>query len=402
MERKRILFVDDEPHVLGGLQDLLRRHRREWDMVFVASGQMALDELEKAPFDVVVSDMRMPGMDGSELLRCVQHEYPSIARIILSGYAEREAMIRALPVAHQFLSKPCGRDELHAAIERACSLQVLLNDDVARKLVGGLDKLPSVPRCYLDLTSAVASEAGLETVGNIVERDPAMSAKVLQLVNSGYFGVGQRVTSVQRAVVYLGIDMLRGLALTAEVFSTLNVPVIEHFSLDALQEHSFLTARVAKRLVTDQKRGEEAFAAGIVHDIGKLILALVLPDGFAEAHRVSRERGQPGFQVEKELLGVTHAEVGGYLLGTWGLPMSIVEAVAYHHAPHLAPPGSTDVLAAVHVADALVTSSLEPEASLSDAQLLDVKFLESTQLIAKMPQWRELVEAELLGVTRAG
>jgi putative nucleotidyltransferase with HDIG domain len=401
MERKRILFVDDEAQVLGGLQDLLRKQRRNWEMVFALGGDVALEELRKAPFDVVVSDMRMPGMDGAELLRRVQQEYPIVARIVLSGYAERDAMVRALPVAHQFLSKPCDAEELRVVIDRACGLQALLHDAATRKLVGKLDKLPSVPQCYLELTRAVTNpEGGLGVVANIVERDPAMSAKVLQLVNSGYFGLGQRVTSVQRAVIYLGIDLIQGLALTAEVFSTIAVPTVEGFSLDQVQEHSFLTARLAKRLVSDPKRAEEAFAAAIVHDIGKMILALVLPERYAEVIAVARSRNVPTFEVEAELLGVTHAEVGAYLLGAWGLPMSIVEAVAYHHAPRRLCATAKDVLAAVHVADALVTIAGTSDRTLTEAQLLDVAFLEEAQLAGSLPHWRELVAAELRGMAK--
>lgn len=108
MSRKRVLFVDDEQEVLEGLRNLLRRNRHEWDMVFALGGYEALAELSRGTVDVVVTDMRMPGMDGAQLLAQVKTVSPSTARLVLSGHAEKEAILRALPVAHQFLSKPCG------------------------------------------------------------------------------------------------------------------------------------------------------------------------------------------------------------------------------------------------------------------------------------------------------
>ena len=396
MNRKRILFVDDEQNVLHGLQDILRKHRRQWDMVFALGGEAALAELARSPFDVVVSDMKMPGMDGATLLRKVQQDYPSVARLVLSGHAEREAVVRALPVAHQFLSKPCDVQVLRDVIERTCTLQALLHDDTVRTIVGRLDRLPSVPRCYLELTTAISEpESTLAKVGTVVEKDPAMAAKVLQLVNSAFFGAGQRVTSVNRAVIYLGIELIQGLALSAEVFATLkDLPIDSSFSLDRLQEHSVITARLARRLVSDPKKADEAFAAALVHDIGKIVLALSFGDQYGDVMRMAGERRIPGHLVEKEVLGVTHAEVGAYLLGVWGLPYSIVEAVAYHHTPRLAT-GAPEVVAAVHVADMLVDTMLERDAGPGESDLLDGVFLEEKGLAPMLSQWRSVATREL-------
>jgi putative nucleotidyltransferase with HDIG domain len=399
---KRILFVDDEPHVLSGLQNLLRKQRHEWDMVFALGGDAALEELRNAPFDVVVSDMRMPGMDGAALLRHVQAEYPNIARIVLTGHAEKEAMVRALPVAHQFLSKPCDAEIIRSVIERTCALQVLLHDEAIRKIVGRLDKLPSVPKSYVELTSAVTQPDGsLSAVATIVEQDPAMAAKVLQLVNSGYFGLSARITSIQQAVVYLGLDLIQGLTLTAHVFATFNGPSARGLDLDGLQQHSVMTARLAKRLVPDRKQGDEAFAAAIVHDIGKIILALGAPDCWAEVVQAARATREPFHVVERERLGVTHAEIGAYLLGVWGVPVSIVEAVAYHHAPRALQSDERQVLAALHVSDAFVNGAGPSAHSPSEEALLDAQFIEEMGLTAMVPQWRAMTAGELRGMTRA-
>ena len=384
---KRILFVDDESSVLEGLQNLFRRQRRNWDMTFSLGGEAALLELERAPFDVIVSDMRMPGMDGATLLARVKERFPAVARIVLSGRAEREAVIRSLPVVHQFLSKPCDGDALQFVIERTCQLQSLLSDGPIRTIVGRLDALPSVPQTYMALTAAVArDDVGPGELAAIIESDPAMTVKVLQLVNSAYFGLAHSVTSIQQAITYLGVDLLKGLVLTAHVFEAMNSTPARLLSLDELREHSMKTGRLAQRLVADPKAAQEAFTAAIVHDIGKIVLACGLPGPFAEVVAAAKTSPQPFHEIEREMLGVTHSEVGAYLLGVWGLPFTIVEAVAYHHTPALVTAGARDVLMAVHVADALIHGGDET---------VDVAFLESLGMANRLPHWREIAADQL-------
>jgi HD-like signal output (HDOD) protein len=389
---RRILFVDDEQNVLDGLRNLLRKQRREWEMVFALGAETALAEMSQgAPFDVIVSDMRMPGMDGVALLRRVKENHPGVARIVLSGHAERDAVLASLPVAHQYLSKPCDAETLRVVIDRVCKLQGLMKDDDVKRVVGKLDKLPSVPRTYWELTRAVGDpNIGIADIAKIVEQDAAMSVKVLQLVNSAYFGLAQQVASISKAVSYLGVELLKGLALSAHVFSAMDVPPIKGFSMDELQKYSLLTAKLARRFLGDKKRAEEAFTAALVHDIGTMIVAVGYPQLFQEIVRESAGTGKAIHVLEKERIGVTHAEVGAYLQGVWGLPFPIVEAVAFHHSPGLVTEGACDVLAALHVADALVDTACNPRAGSNADCDLDLAFLERTGFAAQLPRWREI------------
>jgi len=382
----RILFVDDEQAILDGLRDLLRKERRRWGMVFALGGLEALDELARQPFDVVVSDIRMPGMDGAQLLTRIKANYPSVARIVLTGHADRDAVLRALPVAHQFLTKPCDAGALRVAIERTQALHALLASREIRDIVGRLTSLPSVPQTYLALTDAARdSRKGLSDMTAIVQRDPAMSTKVLQLVNSAYFGNTQPIASIQQAVMYLGIELLKGLALTGNVFATLGKGTIEGFSLEALQTRSLRTACLAKRFVEDPRKAEEAFTAALVADVGQIIIAMGLRKGYQDVLRQARESGRPVHQVELETLGVTHAEVGAYLLGVWNLPFSIIEGVAYHHRPDALGSGPCEMLAALHAADILIdqpVEGVEPE--------LDHGFFERAGLSERLVDWRRI------------
>ena len=400
---KRILFVDDETRILDGLRDLLRRHRRKWDMVFASGGETALEEIERAHFDVIVSDMRMPGIDGATLLRQVQEEHPGIVRIVLSGHTELESALRAVPVAHQFLTKPCNPAVLENVIERACNLQTLVGDDVVRRVVGKLEKLPSLPRVYTALTRALVDEqTGAADVARIIEQDMAMCAKVLQLVNSAFFGIGRRITNIEQAVTYLGFNMIKNLTLSVDVFEMGHYPTFAGFSIESVQRHSVLTASLATQILAEDKRqAEDAFMAGMLHDVGKLVLALELPDHVREIASRAREARQPVCRMEEEFAGVTHAEIGGYLLGLWGLPYPVVEAVANHHEPSRVPQRGLDVLAAVHISDALANEAAVPEDLAWSYAPVAAEYLESFGLTEKIGSWRKLAgeasEAQVKG-----
>ncbi|HEY3498974.1 MAG TPA: response regulator [Polyangiaceae bacterium] len=388
---KRILFVDDDQYVLDALRNILRKQRNEWDMVFALGGNAALAEMEKAPFDVVVSDMRMSDMDGAALLGEVRDAFPGTARIVLSGHSEHEAVVRALPVMHQFLNKPCSTEALRGVIQRTCALQELLHEDTIRNLVGKLDRLPSPPAIYMQLTQALADpKVNSDRIAAIVEADPAMSAKLLQLVNSAYFGLAQRATSIHQAVTYLGIEVLKALALSTHVFSTVDGSAPNGRLLDQFQKASLATATVAKQMVRDRKKADDAFTAGIVHDIGRIVIAVSLPERFREIEASAKATGKSIVAVEREMFGVSHAEIGAYLLGVWGVPFSITETVAFHHTPGAVSDGNVEVLAAVHVAGAIVDGARVDATPPSEA--FDRPFLERIGLVAELPRWQAAVD----------
>ena len=393
---KRILFVDDERPVLDALRALLRHHRHKWDMVFVDGGRAAMQELERGNFDVIVSDMRMPDIDGATLLRHVQERHPSVVRLVHSGYAELEAALRTIPVAHQFLIKPCGAEVLENVVERTCALQALILDPAVREYVGGLQRLPSLPQAYLQLTGVLADEnSGVEDVARVIEGDSSMCAKVLQLVNSSFIGVGRELTNIELAIAYLGTNMVKNLTLVVHVFSTSGLNPAHADVLTRMQRHSMLVSAIARSMTADQKRlSEDAFIAGILHDIGKLILASERPDAFGRIVSMALDTQRPLFEVEQQELGVTHAELGGYLLGIWGLPYPIVEAVANHHCPwRVDQQGGLDVLSAVYVADLLAHEQEALRGGHDAAVPIDLDYLERIGVMHRLPAWRELAAA---------
>lgn len=396
--KKRILFVDDERNILEGLRHRLRHQRQNWDMEFVESAREALEVMGREHFDVIVSDLRMPGMDGVALLRWVRRTHPAVARIVLSGHADQDAMMRAMAIAHQFLPKPSDPGMIESAVARVCDLQALVNDESVKQAIGKIGSLPSPPVVYSRLIATLADESNYPLqVARILREDGALCAQILHVVNSAYFMLARSIVSVEEAVVFLGLDTVRQLALAAEVFRQSGAKqTLSEMPLEALRRHAMLAGGIASALLSKTGQKETAFVAALLHDIGKVFLATELPDRVRRVVAEMRSDGSSMCDVEMRLYGVTHAEIGAYLLGLWQLPFSVVEAVANHHAPGRAGhQAGFDVVAAVHIADVLANEQLQPVgsgATDSHAQL-DPAYLEDLGVSAKLPGWRETAKA---------
>jgi putative nucleotidyltransferase with HDIG domain len=388
---KRILFVDDEVSILDGLKRMLRPMRNEWEMSFATGGAAALAILESTPCDVIVTDMRMPEMDGAALLEKVQEQYPSVFRIVLSGYTELQASLRAVPVAHQFLMKPCEPEALRAGIERATSLGKVLDSRMLTSLIGTLRDLPPLPRVFSELKVALSDpKTSLEQVSRIVEKDVAVSAKLLQLVNSAFFGMSREVSDVKTACVHLGITVLQDLVLTIEVQRSFkrNELITDEF-LEEFQEHAQLAARFAAGIAQTFKLTPAVILAAFLHDIGKLVMAERTPAHFARAIAEAQELSVPLYEVEERLTQVSHAEVGAYLLGLWGLPAPVVEAVAHHHHPRRVAHQGMDAVLAVYLGNLLAR---EREALARGAKLpaFDEELLNESGAAPHLEEWRKI------------
>jgi len=391
--KPRVLFVDDEDNVLSGLKRMLRGQRAVWEMEFANSGAAALTKFAEHPFDVVVSDMRMPGMDGAELLNRIAEDYPQAVRLVLSGQSEHERIFRAIGPAHQFLSKPCEEQVLVRTIERACGIRTRLQNSAVQELVMRIGTLPSLPIIYRRLVEELESDnASIDRVGEIIESDLAMSAKVLQLTNSSFFGLPHHVTCPRHAVSMLGLSIVRPLGLTAGAFSQFE-PKIPGFDLDQSIEHGLAVAVTARRIAEaeahDAHLTDDAFIAGMLHDIGKLILATHLSKTFEECLLLAGHERIPLWQAELRIMGTTHAEVGAHLLELWGLPHPIVEAVALHHRPQEAAVQQFAPLTAVHVADFLLSDGLSGCLPNSTNEL-DKGYLHNLGLEARLEVWSQL------------
>ncbi len=393
---RKILFVDDEPRVLQGLKRMLRSMRNEWDMHFAEGGHAALSVLENDNYDVIVTDMRMPGMDGSQLLEKVMAKYPNIVRIVLSGHSDQEVILKTVKPAHQFLSKPCDATTVKTTIAQACKLQDLLNNEDIKNIVSQIDTLPSIPSIYTEIVDEMESlDPSIKNVGEIIEKDIGMSAKVLQLVNSAFFGLPRHVSSPSHAVSLLGMEIVKSLVLSIHIFSEFDQGKVRHFSLNQLWEHSILVSRFSKRILELEKQDETTidygFLSGMLHDIGKLILAANMPDKYDIVLRLSKEGALQIHEAEEQVFSTNHSDVGAYLLGLWGLPHPIVEAVAFHHSIDTCRLDKISPAIAVHYSNYL-EHQINPKCKIDGQVVLNSKVIEVCETKNPRNVWDEQCE----------
>ena len=392
--RLTVLFVDDEPRLLEAVVRMLRPFRTEWNVLTTGSGPEALAILAKQDVDVIVSDMRMPVMTGAELLEKVAERHPGVIRLILSGQSDRESLLRSIGSTHQFLSKPCDSSHLRQAVDRAYALRRLLQVPKLTSLVSRIGSLPALPSLYLAIRRELqVDEPSLASISQLAAQDIGISAKLLQIANSGRFAGTNNVLRVEQAVQMLGIETVRSLVLASHLFEACPP---QRLPLEALWQHSLMVGTGARAIAVSEQQNslacECAFSAGLLHDCGLLLIANHLPN---ELQQILAEAPHKGWlAAEHDILGATHQELGAYLLGLWGLPDGLVEAVAFHHQPALAPHPDGRALSAVHVAESVVVGThgglvwevgTKPEAA----------FVGAEAIRERLHHWREVAGAAI-------
>lgn len=299
--------------------------RQFWNVHFVEHGSEALEYITENRVDVVVSDMRMPGMDGAELLAKVRTISPSTVRIILSGYAEEEAVLRSTRVAHQFLSKPCDLEDLKRTIEELRAYRSTIDQEQIREVVGGMQQLPALGTVHADLVAAMnSSQSSNDSLAEIVSRDVALTAELLRLVNSAFFGLNSRVESVAQAIGFLGIDVVQAIVAGHSLFDGGSTGVVD---VAEVARRSQLVSALARRSTRNDGGSNSdaatAYLAGMLHQVGVLVLGeLDCPDGDMKAILAGED-----ITTERMVFGVDRYTVGAYLLGLWGFDNRIVQAV---------------------------------------------------------------------------
>ena len=398
--KSSVLFVDDETNVLSGLRRMLRNMRGEWDMTFVDSGKKAIELMQDKPFDVVVSDMRMPGMDGATLLSEVRRRQPRAVRIILSGYAEKESVLRTVGPAHQYLAKPCDAAVVVDTISRALSLRRFLDNEDLRGLISGLDHLPSPPETYSRLLRQLdSSRSTVSDIADTIAEDLAMTAQTLKLTNSAYFALPQKVDNLHQAVSLLGTDTLKALVLVAGFFKQFSGASRVADQIQKLSRRCLSIGMAAHAIASEKglppNQIDQASFAGVLTHIGTLTLLANWPERFDEAINLVEGEGLSIVDAERRIFGAAHPEIGAYLLGLWGFTDPITEAVAYHHSPRQFPSKEKPsvlvcVYAAQHFLKTIETSVEDAGDALAVADL-DLDYLQELGLDDRVPRWVDLV-----------
>ncbi|UTW45014.1 HDOD domain-containing protein [bacterium SCSIO 12696] len=380
---KRIAFVDDDKNVLDGLRRMLRCNRKEWQMSFFLSGDEFLSSLDDNSFDIIVSDMRMPHMNGGELLAKVKELSPSTLRIVLSGYANEEMILESLHATHQFISKPADSDRITKSINRALRLQESLCERELKSLMGSIGSLPALPVVYDELMRETCSDdSSLERVGDIISRDVGLSASILKIVNSAFFALVRHIESPSQAASILGMDTLKNLALSTSVFSCFSsgqsgVEEIERLNRDS-QRVGVLCGKIAKESNLSARAIDHGQIAGMMCNLGALI-ALVYPSLMV------------GLGDDESRL----PHIGSYLLGIWAMPFPVVEAVRWHQCPADSQIEEMSPLAVLHFSWAMLTAHGEGgegvEITLENDRL-DLDYLGAVVGAETLRQWVRVTE----------
>lgn len=387
---KRLLFVDDEPMVLEALRRALHAKRQEWEMRFVTSPSAAMEALDREPFDAIITDMRMPEMDGAQLLEYVKEHHSDMVRIVLSGQSKKETIMRSIVPAHQFLSKPCNFQELRDRLAEAFARRDLLRNKALAGVVSRLKSIPSLPSLYRELTAALKDEnASLTAIEEIISKDVGMAAKILQLANSAFIGARGRVSSLHEAVSLIGAETVRSLTLSIHIFAQFDRHSSVAELLPAIWKHSVAVASLAQRIAMEETGNkalaEESFTTGLLHDVGKVVLLAEMSEEYRQVLARIGPNSHSTRELESEFLGCPHEQVGAYLMSIWGLPVSIMRAVEHHHCPLESKETAFSSLTALHCADAIVSQG-DSLPILRDMQL-DEAYLKMLGLSGRVAAW---------------
>lgn len=388
----KALFVDDDEHILASLKAMLHSRRKEWTCRFAPDPLQGLRMIEEDDYDVVLADMRMPFMDGADFLEQVEVIHPDAVRIILSGFSESQSLLKSARNAHQFLSKPTSSETITNTIERVMVLRPIITDESIRSTVTGLDSLPTLPDLFISIKEELEGpDPDLQKVAEYVEQDVGMSATLMKLVNSSFFGFYAPISSPGHAVVLLGVEVLKGLVLGISIFDQLNKTELAGFSVKKLWDHCLETGVLAKTVASCETKNKDfisnCFTAGFLHDIGKLVFASEMEEKYSSILESVRNGDGPVIDAERRQLDATHADVGAYLLGLWGFNEEVVEGIHNHHDLERSGTGFTTA-AVVHVAEAL-QHELAPRNSGHTFTPVDETGLQRLRLDHRLEIWRE-------------
>lgn len=391
--RPTVLFVDDEQAILDGLQNSLRKYRKRWDLMFANGGKEAIGVLSDTEVDVVVSDMRMPGMDGAELLTWSKENTPAAARIVLSGQASRETVERAIPVVHQYLAKPCDTARLVSILERTERFCTSIKEACLREGVGRFATVPTAPGTRQSVLDQVGrADVTLHRMTSIVSSHPSFATTVLQVANLDYFGDATTITSVPRAVSTLGVDTVADLARSMHWADCGPVEDCGCGVRHAGRDRSVVRAELARKFVTDPALADTAFSAALLSKVGRLFLASACNEGY---HGVLERREVEGCclaPIERDFFGVDDAMVAEHALGMWGLPEVIVEAVGRQY--DLDPQGATPLRAALHAADVLSRELCSLDGCAECTIAMDLDFVGAAGCAGEIDRWRRIAEEQ--------
>jgi len=392
---KRILFLATDPAGSESIRTDLAAIEAGWETLVVGTFDEAVSAIEARPVDAIVADHHVTDASGAKLLNWSAEHSPKAARLILAEAAEREQVLRIVFTPHHFLAKPVAPDVLRGTIQSALLLDRALPNEVLLTLASRIRAFPPMPSLYFRVLNELKSpDFSAQTVGEIVARDLAMTTRLLQVINSGFYSLPRRITDLTEAVNLLGQESVKSLIIGIHLFLEHEHIKPLYFSISQVWRHSTAVAQGARLIMQmetgDPGRADEAYTAGLLHDIGKLVLANNFEAQYNQVQKAARASGQPLWVAETEEFGVSHAELGAFILGRWGMPVTLLEATALHHQPGRLGSGEFSALTAVHIANA-IEHELHGTQEGNIPSTLDQPYIEALRLTDLIDGWKECI-----------
>jgi HD-like signal output (HDOD) protein len=327
---RTVLCASDDAGVAAEVKERLHTDEHRWQFRCAGTSQEALEALSSGAVDALITPMSMAAPDGVNLLEYTHTHFPAVARLVLEGETSGPVQIAGVGPLTQTLSKPCTPRTLEAAVELVLGLRELIASEYLRTLFGAQESLAKPPAVYTRLVELSQDpQSTADDVVQLVQQDVGLTAEVLRLVNSAFYGQSDKVKDLSWAVVLLGLDTLKSLALAGVAFRP-GAPLPEGLNSDELATRAVRASVTAQKVSRREHWGPETTSelslAALLAEVGLLVLAPGEPDGWALL-RDQREE-LPSAALERDAFGCTVGEASAYLLGLWGFPVGAVAATA--------------------------------------------------------------------------
>jgi HD-like signal output (HDOD) protein len=355
----KVLFVDDEINILKSIKRGFLHAPFE---VFTAeSAEDGLRILEEKNIDIVVTDYRMPDIDGFQFLKIVKERFPEMNRVILSGFIEKSVAVESLTrgLASTYILKPWLNEDVEEKINHILGMRKVLKSKKLLNVINQIDNLPNLSNIYQEFMDAVNDEKSMDTIAKIIQKDPSISTKVLQVANSAFYGV-KHCTSIKQAAITLGLDTLQDILLTISIINTMKWNTDQVTNLQEIFLHAFIMNTHLPQLyrIAPEAHYYKNFpSVGLTYDVGKIILLQYFPDRYASVREHMENHPDQGFYESEKELGfqeVSHQEIGAFFLDYWNLPEIFVETALYHHIPGHSSTQYRDIIDLVHYINTLI------------------------------------------------
>ncbi len=392
MDTKSILLAVADPQALAEITQALGPG---WEAASVSSEADALGQLDQRAFDALLVDFNLASPDASELLNQALEKRPQTPRFLLAHEADLALVAAKVSGPHEILPKPVEAASLKSRIESGVAAQDSKGNESSGDTGTGPSAPPAVPAVYAEVLKALDSQGVTKRqVGEIIAGDANLTSEVLRLTNSTCQGLPSDITDPVEAVELTGFEAVKALVMALRFLAEHSQLKPGYLSLEKLWQHSTKVAQLARDLMLfetkDRALAAEALVAGLLHDLGKVVLASNFDDLYGRVHSLARKQPVALWDVEKEMFGAHHGEIGACLAGMWNMPSSIVEAAAFHHEPPLGEHQDLTPLAAVHIANVL-EHELQPSDEFRVGPVIHTDFLNEIGLLQRLPVWRAVL-----------